>query len=87
MRDRDGLMWSLSQAKIGKAVYYPISMYLLECFIGLGGAPGDLPVTEQAVAEVLAIPIYPERTMEQKERVVEVIASYYACVFFAREQR
>ncbi|CAO0824173.1 Pleiotropic regulatory protein [Desulfarculales bacterium] len=78
VRDRNSLMRSLSQAKIGNAVYYPIPMHLLECFVGLGGTLGDFPVAEQAAAEVLAIPIYPELTIEQKERVVEVIASHYA---------
>lgn len=78
VRDRAGLTQRLNEAKIGNAVYYPIPMHLLECFARLGGAPGDLPVAEQAAAEVLAIPIYPELTMGQKERVVEVIASFYA---------
>ncbi|MBI4799074.1 MAG: DegT/DnrJ/EryC1/StrS family aminotransferase [Desulfarculus sp.] len=76
--DRGGLMRHLAAAKIGHAVYYPIPMHLLECFTHLGGQPGDLPQAEQAAAQVLAIPIYPELTPQQKERVVEVIADFYA---------
>jgi dTDP-4-amino-4,6-dideoxygalactose transaminase len=52
-------------------------MHLLECFADLGGKAGDLPVAERAAKEVLAIPIYPELTMAQKERVVEVVADFY----------
>lgn len=77
VQDRDSLACSLGQAKIGNAVYYPIPMHLLECFANLGGKPGDLPVAEQTAREVLAIPIYPELTMQQKQRVVEVIANHY----------
>ena len=76
--EREALMRHLGQAKIGHAVYYPIPMHLLECFAALGGAPGDLPLAEQAASQVLAIPIYPELTAAQKERVVQVIADFYA---------
>jgi dTDP-4-amino-4,6-dideoxygalactose transaminase len=76
--NRDGLLKHLAAAKIGHAVYYPIPMHLLECFAGLGGRPGDLPAAERAAAEVVSIPIYPELTMAQKERVVQAVADFYA---------
>ncbi|MCA1906158.1 MAG: DegT/DnrJ/EryC1/StrS family aminotransferase, partial [Desulfarculus sp.] len=76
--DRDGLLKHLAAAQVGHAVYYPIPMHLLECFAFLGGQVGDLPVAEKAAREVVAIPIYPELTMAQKERVVEVVADFYA---------
>ncbi len=78
VQDRAGLMRRLGEAKIGHAVYYPTPLHLAECFSNLGYQPGDLPVAEKAAAEVLALPIYPELTMEQKERVVEVIRDFYA---------
>ncbi len=77
-QDRDGLLKHLAAAKVGHAVYYPIPMHLLECFAFLGGKPGDLPVAEKAAREVVAIPIYPELSLAQKERVVEVVADFYA---------
>lgn len=78
VQDRPGLMQRLGEAKIGHAVYYPTPLHLAECFANLGHKPGDLPVAEKAAAEVLAIPIYPELTMEQKQRVVQEIKDYYA---------
>ncbi|KMY68359.1 Pleiotropic regulatory protein [Desulfocarbo indianensis] len=78
VQDRAGLMRRLGEAKIGHAVYYPTPLHLAECFAGLGHGPGAFPVAEKAAAEVLALPIYPELTMEQKERVVGVIRDYYA---------
>jgi dTDP-4-amino-4,6-dideoxygalactose transaminase len=78
VQDRAGLMQRLGEAKVGHAVYYPTPLHLAECFASLGYEPGDLPIAERAASEVLAIPIYPELTMQQKERVVEVIREYYA---------
>jgi dTDP-4-amino-4,6-dideoxygalactose transaminase len=76
-QDRDGLRAALNRAKIGNAVYYPIPIHRLECFANLGGKEGDLPMAEKAAKEVLALPIYPELTMAQKERVVAVVADFY----------
>jgi len=77
VQDRPGLMKHLAARKIGHAVYYPTPLHLAECFRDLGHGPGDMPQAEKAAAEVLALPVYPELTMEQKERVVEAIREFY----------
>jgi dTDP-4-amino-4,6-dideoxygalactose transaminase len=48
-----------------------------KCFSELGYRPGDFPVTEKACREVLALPMYPELTSEQQDRVVSCIAEFY----------
>ena len=77
VKDRDGLMKHLKDQGVGAAIYYPLPLHLQECFKDLGYRTGDLPVTEQAAAEVLSIPIYPELTARQKDYVIETIKSYY----------
>ena len=48
-----------------------------ECFASLGGKPGDCPNAEAAARDILAIPIYPELTTEQQERVAATILDFY----------
>jgi UDP-2-acetamido-2-deoxy-ribo-hexuluronate aminotransferase len=78
VQERAGVMAALKEAKIGHAVYYPKPLHLQDCFSSLGYKPGSLPVTEKACEEVLALPVYPEMSPEQKQSVVGVIKDFYA---------
>ena len=63
--DRDRVKAALADAGVGSAVYYPMPLHLQECYCGLGYREGDLPESERACREVLALPVYPELTEEQ----------------------
>jgi len=73
---RDALRQFLAEARIGSEVYYPLGLHQQECFRHLGYAPGDLPETLRAAEEVLALPIFPELTAQQQQRVVDRIAAF-----------
>jgi len=62
---------------VGNGVYYPVPQHLQKCFAYLGYQTGDLPLTEAAAAETVALPIYPELTDAQQDYVVGTIASFF----------
>ena len=74
---RDELQAHLSECGIGSAIYYPLPLHVQECFADLGMGPGDLPVSEKAAAETLAIPIFPEITEAQQNIVVDACVEFY----------
>lgn len=74
---RDPLRQFLAEAHIATEIYYPLGLHAQECFRHLGYQPGDLPETEQAAREVLALPIFPELTDEEQRTVVDRIADFY----------
>ena len=76
-RRRDELIAFLKERQIGAGVYYPLPLHLQTCFAGLGHKPGDFPHAEQAAAEVVALPIYPELTNAQQQTVVHALTAFY----------
>jgi dTDP-4-amino-4,6-dideoxygalactose transaminase len=75
---RDELRKFLSDRKIGTEVYYPIPLHLQPCFAYLGYDVGDLPESERAAREVLALPMFPELTEGEQKHVAESIAEFYS---------
>jgi len=74
---RDALLAHLKSAGIGAGVHYPIPVHLQPAYAGLGYRRGDLPATEAFADECLSLPIYPELTAEQLDRVVTEIKGYF----------
>ena len=74
---RDHLKKHLEANKVGCALHYPLSLHMQKCYAHLGYKAGDFPVAEKAARECLSLPIFPEMTETQIERVSEVIHEFF----------
>lgn len=74
---RDEIKKHLDAAGVGCALHYPLPLHLQKCYAYLGYKPGDFPESERSANQCLSLPIYPELTEAQQDRVVEVLKQYF----------
>ena len=74
--NRDKLKEYLSAQGIAIAIYYPLSLHLQEVYKHLGYKLGDFPESERAQEEVLSLPMYPELSEEQIEKITQAIKGF-----------
>ena len=72
--DRDRVLKELHAAEIGAGIHYPVPIHLTPAFAGLGYPEGAFPNTERAAGQILSLPLFPEITAAQQERVVSVLS-------------
>ena len=72
--DRERVQKHLAAQGIASTVYYPVPLHLQPMFAHLGYQPGSMPRAERAALEVLSLPMYPELTPQQIERVAAAVA-------------
>lgn len=71
--ERDRLRERLEARGISAALHYPIPVHLQKAYSHLQHGPGDFPVSERVARECLTLPLYPELTVHQQDRVVEAL--------------
>lgn len=70
---RDGLRKYLAENGIASGIYFPIPLHLQKAFEGLGYKCGDMPGAEYVGAHTLVLPMFPELTEEEINKVIEVV--------------
>jgi len=73
VENRDEIKDRLAQAGIAAGIHYPVPLHMQPALAYLGYDADDLPVTKKASARVLSLPIYPEITRAQVERVAGAV--------------
>jgi dTDP-4-amino-4,6-dideoxygalactose transaminase len=73
---RDALQKHLTAAGIQTGIHYPVPVHLQPAYASLGHRAGDFPVAERQAARVLSLPMFPELTGEQIERVGQSVRAF-----------
>jgi len=79
--ERDRVQKRLAERGMATTVYYPVPLHLQPMYASLGYKRGEMPEAERAASEVLSLPIYPELSRAQIERVAEALAAAMREVF------
>jgi dTDP-4-amino-4,6-dideoxygalactose transaminase len=74
--ERDELLARLRAEGIVALVHYPVPVHLQPAYLGRLRGGGNLPNTERAAREILSLPIYPELTDAEIEKVAAACVSY-----------
>jgi dTDP-4-amino-4,6-dideoxygalactose transaminase len=75
---RDRLRDNMKDQGVSTMVYYPLPLHRQPVYKDLGYGPHDLPVSDQAAAEVLALPMFPELSAQQQAQVVSALKNALA---------
>jgi dTDP-4-amino-4,6-dideoxygalactose transaminase len=71
---RDRIRSELEDLGIQTGLHYPVPVHLQQAYRGLGHGPGDFPVAERIAAEGFSLPLFPEMTLDQQDRVVDALS-------------
>jgi dTDP-4-amino-4,6-dideoxygalactose transaminase len=73
---RDALQKALAAGGINTAVYYPLPLHLQDAYAHLGGVAGDFPHAEAAANSVLSLPISPDLSEQDQDRVIDAVRNF-----------
>jgi len=73
--ERERVMAELGAQGIQSGIHYPVPIHLQPAYSDLGIPAGAFPRTEAAATTILSLPIFPEITRAQVERVVAALRS------------
>jgi dTDP-4-amino-4,6-dideoxygalactose transaminase len=70
---REKLQKALADENIATGLHYPAPLHLQKAYGSLGYAKGAFPVTERVASEILSLPMFPNLTEAQQNRVAECL--------------
>lgn len=74
--ERARLQQALAAEKIGNGIHYGLPLHLQPAYAGSGQSRGALPVTERVAERVLSLPMFPELSEAQVDRVARIVRAH-----------
>eukprot|EP00933_Yihiella_yeosuensis_P020143 TRINITY_DN1622_c0_g1_i1.p1 TRINITY_DN1622_c0_g1~~TRINITY_DN1622_c0_g1_i1.p1 ORF type:complete len:783 (+),score=183.69 TRINITY_DN1622_c0_g1_i1:112-2349(+) len=75
---RDALLKHLNDNKIGAGIHYPLPIHKQECYSKeLSSLVGTLPQSEKEAPRMLSLPVFPEMTDVQQQRVIDCVKAFF----------
>ena len=74
---RNELQQWLKERGIGALIHYPVPIHLQPAYVKRLNRPGKLKVTEKLAKTVLSLPIYPELTDDDQNKVIEAVRGFF----------
>ncbi len=75
---RDELREYLKENEITSGVYFPVPFHLQKVYEGLGYKKGDMPNAEFVGKHSMVLPMFPELTQEEIDKVIETVNGWKA---------
>lgn len=76
VEDKDHFTSYLQQNEVGFAFHYPVPCHLQKAYANLGYKVGDFPIAEYQASHCVSLPLFPEMTDAEVDRVVQVLRQY-----------
>lgn len=73
--DREAIRAKMGEQGVSTGVHYPVPLHQQSAYADLGYAPGSLTMTEKVASSIISLPMFPELTDDQIDRVVAVLRS------------
>ena len=75
--ERDALRQWLRRKGIDTGIHYPVPVHCHDYYKTMLGTTA-LPVTESIAKEIISLPMYPELSVSERDRVISEIRAYYS---------
>jgi dTDP-4-amino-4,6-dideoxygalactose transaminase len=73
IEDRDAFQAELGKAGIGTGIHYPVPLHLQKAYASMHVGRGSFPVTEKAAGRIVSLPMFPNLTEADQQRIVEAV--------------
>ena len=73
--ERDKVLARLNERGVGAALHYPVPLHLSAALRTDRFRPGQFPIAEELAASILSLPLFPQITPTQQERVVDELGA------------